>query len=345
MRPAGLLVLLALASAACSGSTVPVGDVTTHDIQQHPEASLTYPGATNVTHMFDNELDTPDQFGQGPQPASAVTNFQTTDRVDRVVAWYDQWLAPHRWLDATDQGNGDRRWVRGANEDFFLDCSYQAGAERTCIAAYTLRSAHFPARNAAAPALGDPVTEAVVRARQVGIAAMEDRVFYLSRQPIPQDGTAGGGVARSRWPQGVCCAVPVLLDDSSMGESPTLSAYHAVQLQVAEYNRPDVQGGAFGSLERGEMRNLENSGFLLENTGTAALSGDRADAYVFERGLREAVIFLIGYGPAMTAAQGIGYRVATVRIVYDVAPASCDLSRPECFDVLAGTADVVWTRA
>ena len=345
MRPAGLLALVVLAGAACTSSTGS-GYVTVQEIQRHPEASLTYPGATNVTHMSDSELDTPDTFGQGPRPASTTTRFYTQDRIDRVIAWYDAWLSAHGWMDAVEQGNGNRRWERTRSEEFYVDCSYQdPDGRRVCLAAYTLRSPRFGAKVAPAPAFGDPVAEATVRSRSVGLEAVEGGLQYLSGPPIPMEGTPAAQAARARWPQGVCCASPVMLDDSAMAESPTRSAYHATLLEVAEYNRPDVSGGAFGNIERKEMLNLENSGFLLENVGLVGLNGASANVYVYERGLREAVILSVSYGPAMAAAQGIAYRVATVQIVYDVAPRSCDLSRPDCFDILAGTANVVWSHA
>ena len=308
---------------------------------------MAYPNASNVDSIITDELDEP-FLEESPHPASEETDFTTADRVDRVVAWYEDQLSPRGWSDATDQGNGNRRWVRGAYEDFFLDCSYmQSSTDRLCHADYTLGSARFPAIAAAAPPLGDPVTLAAVRERQVGLEATEDHVQYFSGPPIPMEGTAEAAAARAQWPKGWCCASPVKLDDSSMPADPsgTRTAYHAVLLQVAEYDRPDVRGGAFGRIERDEMRNLGDSGFVLANVGTTLVNGSQADTFVFERGLREAVIFTIGYGSPMPAGQGVRYRVATVRIVYDVAPGSCDLSRPGCFDALAGTAGVSWIHA
>ena len=349
MRCDGLLAAVVLASTACGvtfPSTIDSNGVTAAEVRTHPESTLTYPVAYNVTSSQSDEVDRGTFENITPSPATATTTFDTSDRVDRVVAWYDSWLGARGWHDIDRQGDGSRSWVRGKSEDFAVDCSYagQTG-ERRCMVAYVLRSARFKAPHPAVPAFGDPVAQATVAERLVGIAATEDRVRYLSGAAIPPDGTPAAAAARAGWLQGFCCASPVMLDDSAMAESPTRSAYHAILLQVAEYNRPDVSGGAFGSIERNEILNLENSGFVLENAGRAALDGAPANAYLYERGLCEAVIFSISYGPALAAAQGIAYRVATVRIVYDVAPLSCDLSRPECFDVLAGTAGAVWSHA
>lgn len=347
MRPGGLLVLVALLSAACGSSTSP-GYVSTADLKRHPEAGLVYPNSYNVASVITEELDAP-FLEESPTPAFEQTDFSTADRVDRVVAWYEDRLSSRGWADATDQGNGNRRWERGAHEDFDLNCSYvESNGDRRCLAVYTLRAPRFPAPMAAAPPFGsDPVAVGVVRERRVGLAATEFRVQYLSGPPIPAEGTAAAAAARAQWPKGWCCASPVMLDDSSLPADPSgaRSAYHAALLQVAEYDRPDVQGDAFGSIERDEIRNLEDAGFVLANVGSMLLAGSQANAYVFERGLREAVVFSIAYGSPSIAGQGVRYRVATVQIVYDVAPASCDLSRSECFDTLAGTAGVSWIHA
>ena len=347
MRPGGLLVLVALLSAACGSSTSP-GYVSTADLMSHPEAALVYPNSSKVATSVTEELDAP-FLEESPTPAFEQTDFSTADLVDRVVAWYEDQLSSRGWSDAADQGNGNRRWERGTHEDFYLDCSYEeSNGDRRCLAVYTLRAPRFAAPMAAAPPFGaDPVAQKVVQERHVGLAATEFRVQYLSGPPIPADGTAAAAAARAQWPKGWCCASPVMLDDSSMPADPSgnRSAYHAVLLQVAEYDRPDVQGGAFGSIERDEIRNLKDAGFVLANVGSTLLAGFQANAYVFERGLREAVVFSIAYGSPSIAGQGVRYRVATVRIVYDVAAGSCDLAYAECFDTLAGTAGVSWIHA
>ncbi|HET9410673.1 MAG TPA: hypothetical protein VFO75_02205 [Candidatus Dormibacteraeota bacterium] len=346
MRGTGLLALVAVMSCACAVGSAD-GPVSDQDLRSHEEGILTYPGSSDVFHQVNDERDSSDVFGSGPNPASVTGGFSTSDRVDRVVAWYDAWLAGHGWSDAQDQGNGDRRWERGAHEDFDLTCSESGGRGLSCLTAYLLRSTHFGPPDRAAPPFGDPVSVAIVAQRRVGLAATEDRVQYLSAQPMPIDGTSEAAAARSKWSTGICCAMPVILADTSEAEasSGTRSAYHAVVLEVAEYNRPDVPGGAFGRIQRQEMQNLGNSGSLADNVGIGSLQGQSANVYLYERGLREAVLFAVAYGPPMAGGQGVAYRVATVQVVYAVAPKSCDLSRPECFDVLAGTAGVIWAHA
>jgi hypothetical protein len=80
---------------------------------------------------------------------------------------------------------------------------------------------------------------------------------------------------------------------------------------------------------------------VLENTGYGKLGAQDASAFVFMRGLREAMFFTIAYGP-LIGTLGLKYRIATVRFIYAVAPASCLLSTPGCFKVLFGAADAVW---
>jgi hypothetical protein len=336
-----------LIGSSCATTSAP-GSISAADVLAHPEATLTYPGSYHVSHSADDEYDGGGIEPVDLHPAAATTAFYTSDRLDRLIAWYDAWLQPRQWLDAQDQGNGDRRWERGAHEDFFVSCAYQfASGDHACTVTYTLRASRFKAKISAAPSIDSPVSLAVVQQRHVGLAATEDRVQYISGPPIPVAGTAQAAAAIAKWSLSWCCASPVILDDSALAEdgSGPRSAYHAVVLEVAEYDRPDVQGGAFGSIERNEIENLIDSGFVLENVGQSTLNGRPADAFVYERGLREAVLFWIGYGDVMTGGLGTGYRVATVRIVYDVAPSSCDLSRAECFDVLAGSAGATWAHA
>jgi hypothetical protein len=346
-RLAAPALVALLAGIACATTSTP-GSISAADVFAHPEAKLTYPGSYNVSHSAVDEYDGGGIEPVDLHPAVATTAFYTSDRLDRVIAWYDEWLQPRHWLDAQAQGNGDRRWERGAHEDFFVGCAYQlAAGDHACTVAYTLRASRFKATFAAAPPIGSPVSLDVVQQRHVGLAATEFRVQYISGPPIPLAGTPEAAAAKAKWSTSWCCASPVILDDAALAEdgSGPRSAYHAVVLEVAEYDRPDVQGGAFGSIERAEMENLTDSGFVLENVGQSTLNARPADAFVYERGLREAVIFSIGYGSVMTGGLGTGYRIATVRIVYDVAPSSCDLSRSECFDVLAGSAGAVWSHA
>lgn len=340
--------LIALLACTSCGLTSAPGSISAADVLKHPEATLTYPGSYHVSHAAEDEYDGGGLVPADLHPAAATTAFYTSDRLDRVIAWYEAWLQPRHWLDAQDQGNGDRRWERGAHEDFFVNCAYQlAAGGHACTAAYALRAARFKAAGLAAPPIDAPVSVDVVQQRHVGLAATEDRVQYLSGPPIPLDGTPEAAAARAKWSTGWCCASPVILDDAALAEdgSGPRSAYHAVVLEVAEYNRPDVAGGAFGSIQRNEMQNLIDSGFVLENVGQTTMGGLPAGAFVYERGLREAVIFSIAYGKVMTGGLGTEYRVATARVVYDVAPSSCDLSRPECFGVLAGSAGATWSHA
>jgi hypothetical protein len=346
-RLAAPALVALIVGSGCASIRVP-GSISAAEVFAHPEATLTYPGSYNVSHSAVDEYDGGGIEPVDLHPAEATTGFYTSDRLDRVIAWYDAWLQPRHWLDAQDQGNGDRHWERGANEDFLVSCAYRlASGDHACVVGYTLRTPRFKANFPSAPPIGDPVALDMVEQRHVGLAATESRVQYISGPPIPLAGTPEAAAAKAKWSTSWCCASPVILDDAALAEdgSGPRSAYHAVVLQVAEYDRPDVQGGAFGSIERNEMENLTDSGFMAVNVGQGILNGRAADAFVYERGLREAVIFSIEYGSVMTGGLGTRYRVATVRIVYDVAPSSCDLSRSECFDVLAGSAGAVWAHA
>lgn len=327
------ILALAMALGSACGIVFPSHDgaISADDVKAHAEAHLVYPGATFVAWFLQGEKTGGTFVNTGPTAAYGEVDFHVSDPVDRVVAWYDAWLSSHGWLDGRIQGDGDRRWERQTDEDFILDCEYQDATYRACLAHYTLRSQSFPPVESAAPAFGSPVQLAAVQKRQVGLAATEDRVFYQSGRPLPRDGTPGADAARAKWSTGWCCATPVVLKDTTQPEqaTPLRSAYRLIVLVVAEYDRPDVAGGAFGSIERHEVANLTSSGFVRTRSGASSL---------FVRGEREAVIFSIAYGSAMVGGQATRYRVATVTIVYDVASASCELSSPACVTTLFGVA-------
>lgn len=324
-----MLAAIAGVLAAACGPGTPAGGVSADQVKAHAEARLVYPGGTDIDWFVAGATSGGTFVHAGRTGAYGEADFDVADPVDSVVAWYDHWLSTHDWQDAQIQGDDDRRWERGAHEDLVLDCSYQASTYRICHAVYSLDSDRFPPAFSAGPAFGSPVSLAAVQERHVGLAATEDRILYLSRQPIPDEGTPDADAARAKWATGWCCATPVLMQDTAQAEqaAPLRSAYHAIVLQVAEYDRPDIAGRALGSIERNETANLISSGFVLRRSGPSSL---------YTRGARETVIFSIVYGAPMWAGLGIKYRVATVSIVYDVAPKSCDLLRPDCLAVLFG---------
>jgi hypothetical protein len=351
MHPARLaaMVLMALfVGTACGTSTIDSTGVTAEQLRTHTESRLTYPNAHNVFHSETDELDRGSFVPLSPTPAYADITFDTTDRPNLIIAWYDAWLKQRGWEDVVIQGDGSRSWVRGVHEDFVVDCSYQSdSSNRVCHADYTLRSARFKSPNAVAPPLDDPVSLSAVEARRVGLRATVDLAQYVSGDPIPRDGTPEASVARSDWPTKVCCAVPVVLLDTAAAEqaSPLRSAYHAATIEVAEYDRPDVKGRGFGFIERSENANLTSSGFVLAKTGGTKIGGQDASAYAYVRGDREIVLFAIAYGPSQEAAQNIKFRDATLSIIYDVAPNSCPLSNAECFNDLFGMDGTRWSAA
>jgi hypothetical protein len=148
------------------------GRVTAWQLRLHPESSLTYPHAYRAGSYQKDEDDANGWFrieNTGPSPAAAETQFYTADSVDKVVAWYEQWLSGRGWIDVVVQGGGSRGWNRGTNEEFNLGCGHQSdSADLWCDAQYYILSARFTLSYASAPPLGDPVSLAAVEQRQVG---------------------------------------------------------------------------------------------------------------------------------------------------------------------------------
>lgn len=338
-RPAAAALVALLVGAACGFSTS--SGLTAADLKKHPEATLHYPGSQSLYFYLHDEEDSIGWTNLPPSPAYSENEFSTPDRPDRVVAWYEAFLDAHGWQDTTIQGDGYRNWVRGRGEDFNLNCRTQAPL--LCDAWYTLRSSQFKGTHTAAPPLGDPVSLAAVQQRQIGLRATQARLDYMEGKSVPVDGSPEASIARSDWATKTCCAVPVIVLDKAFAEraAPSVSAYHLVVVEVAEYDARDELGNTFPIIPANEKTNLANSGFVLENTGAGELGGEDATAFVFMRGLREAIFFTIAYGPQL-GSLAVKYRIATVRLIYAVAPASCLLSTPGCFKVLFGAGDAVW---
>jgi hypothetical protein len=338
-KPAAVALVALLVGAACGFGTS--SGLTAADLKKHPEATLDYPGSHSLYFYLHDEEDKVGWTNLPPSPAYSEIEFSTSDRPDRVVAWYEAFLDAHGWQDTTIQGDGYRYWVRGRSEDFNLSCRSQAAL--VCDAWYTLRSSQFKGTYTAAPRLGDPVSLAAVQQRRIGLRATQTSLDYMEGKSVPVDGSPEASIARSEWATKTCCAVPVIMLDQASAEqsAPSLSAYHLVVVQVAEYDARDELGNTFPIIPANEKTNLSNSGFVLENTGYGKLGAQDASAFVFMRGLREAMFFTIAYGP-LIGTLGLKYRIATVRFIYAVAPASCLLSTPGCFKVLFGAADAVW---
>jgi hypothetical protein len=340
-KPTAAALVALLVGAACGFSTS--SGLTAADLKKHPEATLDYPGSHSAYFYLHDEEDKVGWTNLPPSPAYAENQFSTPDRPDRVVAWYEAFLDAHGWQDTTIQGDGYRNWVRGRGEDFALSC--RTRAELVCDAWYTLRSSQFKAPYSAAPSLGNPVSLADVQQRQIGLRATQSGLDVREGKSVPIDGSPEASIARSDWATKTCCAVPVIMLDESVAEqtAPPVSAYHLVTVEVAEYAGRDELGNTYPIIPANEKTNLANSGFVLENTGTSKLGGHDATAFVFMRGLREAMFFTIAYGPQI-GTLGIKYRIATVRFIYAVAPNSCLLSTPGCFKVLFGASDAVWSQ-
>jgi len=323
------------------------GKVTAWQLRLHPESSLTYPNSYRASSAQSDEDDANGWFrfeNTDPKPALAETQFYTADSVDRVVAWYEQWLSAHGWQDVVTQGDGSRSWDRGTNEQFEVSCGHQSNSrDLWCDVQYDILSARFNLSYPPAPPLADPVSRAAVEQRQVGLEAVGASITD------PRDGTAEAEGARHgwpNWPHGGCCGVPVILVNVSSPEqlAPAMSAYHAITLQTAEYDAPSLHDIVhFGGLASSLPSGLEFAGFVPISSEMTQLLGRPANAVELTRDNREAVLYAISYGPAVQE-RGYAYRVTTISIIYDVAPKACSLSTHACLDVLfKGDASTGWS--
>ena len=318
------------------------GRITTFQLRLHPESSLTYPHSYRAGSYQQDEDDANGWFrieNTGPSPAVAETQFYTADSVDKVVAWYEQWLSGHGWVDVVVQGDGSRRWNRGTNEELNVGCGHQSdSADLWCDVQYYILSARFRIAYPSAPPLGDPVSLAAVEQRQVGLAAVG------ATTADPRDGTAEASAARLNWPAmdgaGLrCCGTPVIVMNASAAEqvSPSLSAHHAISLQAMEYDVPSQYdiGRKFGQISMEMKFDLEYSGFIQVTSEPTLLFGQTADAFEFKRDDREFVFYAISFGPVVhTPNSGYSYRVTTLSVIYDVAPKACSAAKADCIDVL-----------
>jgi hypothetical protein len=323
------------------------GKITAWQLRLHPESSLTYPRSYRSSSAQNDEDDANGWFrieNTDPTPALAETQFYTTDSVDRVVAWYEQWLSAHGWQDVVAQGDGSRSWDRGTNEQFEVSCGHQRDSpDLWCDVQYYILSSRFKLSYAPAPRLTDPVSQGAVEQRQVGLLAVG------ASTTDPQDGTAEAQAARlgwSNWPHETCCGVPVILLNASSPEqiSPAMSAFHVITLQAAEYDAPSLHDIAyFGKIASSMSSDFEYAGFVRINSESTQLFGQPATAVELTRDNREAVIYAISYGQPVQES-GYSYRVTTVSIIYDVAPQACSLSAPACLALLfKGDASTGWS--
>ena len=321
------------------------GRVTALQVRMHPESSLTYPNSYLANSDQRDEDDSPGWplFNNGtPVPAMAETQFYTPSKVVEVIAWYQQQLSVRGWHDVVPQGIGSRYWDRGANEEFYVSCGHQHGsADLWCDVQYHLLSPRFHQELAPAPDLGDPVEQAAVQARQVGLSP-------LGASPAdPRDGTPAADAARStwpRWPRNGCCGPPVILLDRSAVQAPS-SAYHVVTVQSTEYD--DLTGHLefvhFGTTAALAAQDFEYAGFVEAGSQPMQLMGQPATALALTRDGREAVFYAFAYGPEVQVSW-YAYRVVTMSIIYVVAPKSCPVTRKECFEALfKGDASTGWS--
>lgn len=321
------------------------GRVAAWQLRLHPESTLTYPHAYGASSSQKDEDDANGWLrieNTGPTPAVAETQFYTVDSVDKVVAWYEQWLSAKGWLDIVMQGDGSRAWDRGINEQFDLSRGHQRDStDLWCDAQYYIMSARFKRSYPPAPAFGDPVSVAAVEQRHVGLLAAGASVTD------PHDGTAEASARRASWPFQHCCGKPIILLDAAAEEqaSPSRSAYHAITLQVAEYQIPNDPTEIFGDIDRWETNNLAYAGFVLVSTASTLLNGQSATSYEFKRDGREAVLYASAYGPSTERpGSGFAYRTATLSIIYDVAPKACPLTTDGCLSLLfRGDASTGWS--
>jgi hypothetical protein len=323
------------------------GKVTAWQLRLHPESSLTYTRSSGASSAQSDEDDANGWFrieNTDPRPALAETQFYTADSVDRVVAWYERWLSAHGWQDVVAQGDGSRSWDRGNNEEFEVSCGHQSNsADLWCDVQYHILSARFKLSYQQAPPLADPVSQAAVEQRQVGLLAVGASIND------PHDGTAEAEAARldwPNWPRSGCCGMPVILVNVSSPEQlvPAMSAYHAITLQAAEYDAPSLHDIVyFGKIATSMSWDFESAGFVPINSEMTPLLGRPAQAVELTRDNREAVFYAISYGPRVQES-GYAYRITTISIIYDVAPKTCSLSAQACLGVLfKGDASIGWS--
>lgn len=321
------------------------GKVTAWQLRLHPESSLTYPHSYGASSSQSDEDDADGWFrieNTDPRPALAETQFYTVDPVDRVIAWYEQWLSARGWLDVVVQANSARSWDRGANEEFEVACGHQSSSTALwCDVQYHVLSPRFTRSFPPAPPFGDAVSQEAVQQRQLGLSSLGAQITD------PREGTPGADAARAGWPNWPhsCCGNPVILLDASAAEetSPLRAAYHVMTLQAAEYDAPSLHDIVyFGSTEAHAANNFLYAGFVRIGAESTTMFGRTASAYELVRDNREAVFYAISYGPAVQES-GYAYRVTTMSIIYDVVPMSCPFTRTECFDVVfKGDAATGW---
>ena len=310
--------------------------VTDCQVGKHPEASLVYPGASNVNTELRGESN-----GQSwiepvsPTPAYADIQFNSSDTTYKVIAWYDRWLKARGWEAAQTEGVG-RYWQRGTNEQASIELlTYLKNVPYDFR--YPLLSNRFEALGPPAAPIGDPVNVAAVTTRHVGI---QDgfglhEVAYNTRDA--ED-------AAKSWATTDPAFAVIRLASTSGSEqnAPPRAAFSLQTFQAPEYYNEPERNDRQGHFVTSTQQVLSQEGFRQLSRTSTSLAGVPADYYVLARGDREVYEFAIGYGPVQTAsyfryannpASGTltaPYRVTTVSAVYAILPKLCNVNNPDC---------------
>lgn len=318
------------AGSGCGGCS---GDgVTDCQVQRHPESSLVYPGARDVSTQMHGE-NNGRNFIQNvaPTPAYAEIQFHTGDGPDRVIDWYDRQLKTRGWEDARSSGSG-RYWQRGTSEQASIwRETYLQGAPYDFR--YSLRSSRFPPLGPAAFPIGDPVSVEAVQSRDAGI----QDYFGVTA-------TADGAAATTEWSSIDFAYDALRLASRAESEqvAPPRAAYRLLTFQIPEYYDKPERMDQQGHLEKSALQILYEQGFKQLIAYTTSVAGVSADEFIDVRGDREVYELAIGYGPVrQTTYRGAGgvtlsalYRVATVSVVYAILPRLCGTGNPDCISLV-----------
>jgi hypothetical protein len=108
-------------SCGTDRSGLPTCSVPASAVASRPEASLSYPESTVISHNVQGQQN----FIGQTDAANASTRFATTAPIATVYAWYATWLTQHGWHVSPVSGLGPievsaQAYRHGAREQFFV---------------------------------------------------------------------------------------------------------------------------------------------------------------------------------------------------------------------------------
>jgi len=310
--------------------------VTDCQVGKHPEASLVYPGASNVNTELRGENSGQNWIQSvSPTPAYADIQFNSSDTTYKVVDWYDRWLKARGWEDAQVGGAG-RYWQRGSNEQASIYLlTYLKNVPYDFR--YALESNRFEANRPPAAPIGDPVDVAAVTTRPEGIQSG----FGLHEVPYH---TRDAEEAAKSWATTDMAFVVIRMASTSDSEqtAPPRAAFSLQTFQAPEYYDQPERNDPEGHFVSGTQDTLRQAGWRQLSSASTSLAGVPGDEYVFARGDREVYEFAIAYGPVQIASYfrytnnpdsgtlTAPYRVATISAVYAILPRLCSVGNADC---------------